>query len=223
MKTFGERFRTRREQLDLTQEEAAKAINRLLKGDRGTFTRVTISNIENGNQSSIKDKVLLAAVDVLKCSPRWLVYGEGPVEERNVNVAETSSHQRLIPLIDWVQAGAFTEVGSYPEDSYEYYPCPANLSDKAYALRVEGESMIPRFEPGDIIYIDPSQRQKINGKFVIARLVNENSTTFKQLQIIDGKIYLQALNPNYTPEMKFTHVNQDCEIIGTVVWHIKPV
>ncbi|QKJ87437.1 helix-turn-helix domain-containing protein [Paramixta manurensis] len=83
--------------------------------------------------------------------------------------------------------------------------------------------MIPRFEPGDIIYIDPSQRQKINGKFVIARLVNENSTTFKQLQIIDGKIYLQALNPNYTPEMKFTHVNQDCEIIGTVVWHIKPV
>ena len=149
MKTLGERFRWRREQLTLTQEEAAKAINNLIDGNRATFTRVTISNIENGIQQSMKDKVLIAVTSVLKCSADWLINGRGPIEgsmSAISNVSEGPAITRQVPLISWVQAGNFTEASIFSPSDYEYFPCPVKCGPNTFALKVEGESMLNRFE-----------------------------------------------------------------------------
>ncbi|WP_145526085.1 S24 family peptidase [Yersinia rohdei] len=225
MKTLGERFKWRREQLGLTQEDAAKAINRLLKNERSVFTRVTISNIENGNQQSMKDKVLLAAQQVLKCSGEWLINGQDPIEPIKLesNVSTGSETCRMVPLIDWVQAGSFMETETHPEEDYEYYPCPEKCSSGTYALKVEGESMLPRFESGDIIYVDPAIVSPPSGKFVIARKEGSSEATFKQLQVLDDMRFLKALNPEYPPELKFLKVDEAYKIVGTIICHLKPV
>jgi len=74
--------------------------------------------------------------------------------------------------------------------------------------------MEPEFYAGDLIFVDPS-KQHDNYSFVIALLEDENEATFKQLIIEDGKKYLKALNPDWPN--KFTSINGNCRIIGTVV------
>jgi len=63
-------------------------------------------------------------------------------------------------------------------------------SDELYALMVIGEEMMPEFEDGDIIVIDPSGNPE-HGKFVVAE-VNEEYT-FRCLAIRDGVHYLHSL------------------------------
>lgn len=220
MKTLGERFKWRREQLDLTQEEATKGINRLLKNERSKFTRVTISNIENGNQQSMKDKVLLAVVQVLKCSAEWLVNNNGPVE---LPEFYSNSSFKMVPALSWDQIIPFTKSQLQPSKDSACSPCPVKCSIKTYSLLVVGEEMQPRFEDGDIIYIDPELIEPHNGKFVIVRKNGELDTSFRQLQLIDNQWFLKALNPDYPPEIKFTKINDGYEIIGTVICHLKPV
>ncbi|GKX50579.1 helix-turn-helix domain-containing protein [Budvicia aquatica] len=226
MKTLGERFKWRREQLALTQEEAAKAINSLIDGNRATFTRVTISNIENGIQQSMKDKVLIAVTSVLKCSADWLINGRGPIEGLTntiSNTSEGSAITRQVPLINWVQAASLTEASTFSPRDYQYLPCPEKCGPNTFALKVEGDSMLTRFEPGDTIYVDPELVDPDNGKFVIASLANTNELALKQFQIIDNQKFLKALNPDYPSEMRYLKINGGCEIIGTVICHVKPV
>ncbi len=218
MKTLGERFKWRREQLQLTQEEATKGINRLLKNERSKFTRVTISNIENGNQQSMKDKVLLAVVQVLRCSAEWLVNNNGPVE-----LPDNNSSFKMVPALSWDQIIPFTKSQLQPSKDFECSPCPVKCSVKTYSLSVIGEEMQPRFEDRDIIYIDAELIEPYNGKFVIVRKSGELDVSFRQLQAIDNQWFLKALNPDYPPEIKFTKINDEYEIIGTVICHLKPV
>ncbi|MHA3354298.1 LexA family protein [Yersinia enterocolitica] len=218
--TFGERLLARREELGMTQEDlAAKA----------GITRMAISKIELGMTQKPRADNLFALAKALQLNPNWLVSGKGEKEASNQaamkidNASPIDILTREVPLISWVQAGAFTEVTLLPRDEYVYYPCPVVCSPESFALRIEGESMLPRFEPDDIIYVDPELIDPPSGKYVIARMEGSAEATFKQLQILDNQRYLKALNPDYPSEARFVKVNGNCEIIGTVVCHVKPV
>jgi len=63
-----------------------------------------------------------------------------------------------------------------------------------YALRVIGDSMLPEFEDGVIIVIDPAGEIK-DGSYVIAMHADEY--IFRQLRIYDERFYLQPLNDLY--------------------------
>ncbi|ENA1773843.1 helix-turn-helix domain-containing protein [Yersinia ruckeri] len=219
-KTFGERLLARREELGLTQEDlAAKA----------GITRMAISKIELGMTQKPRADNLFSLAKALHVNPNWLVSGKGDKEAtqqapvRINNASPIDVITREVPLISWVQAGAFTEITLLPREDYVYYPCPVVCSAESFALRIEGESMTPRFEPDDIIYVDPELVDPPSGKFVIARLEGSAEATFKQLQILDNQRYLKALNPDYPPEARFIKINGNCEVIGTVVCHVKPV
>ena len=220
---LGDRFKSRREALNLTQDEVAKEVSRLLPNDR--FSRVTVSNIELGNQQSLKDRVLLAVIKILKCNAEWLVNGNGDIEPTTNNIALFEStpvnSAQMVPLVSWVQAGQWTEaVDNYDN---EFVACPVKCPPGTFALKIRGDSMQPRFEENDIIFIDSNQVNIENGKLVIAQLEASYEATFKQLQVIDGKKYLRALNPDYPPELKFVPINGNCRLIGTVISHVKPI
>lgn len=220
---LGDRFKQRREMLGLTQEDVAKEVSRLLTNDK--FNRVTVSNIELGNQQSMKDRVLLAVVQVLKCNAEWLVNGKGNVEtnsETNFKLVPMSG--RMCPLISWVQAGSFTAM-EHPldDDEYTFYPSPVKSGPNTYILSVRGDSMSPKFEEGDLIYVDPDQIDPASGKYIIAMISEYQEATFKQLQILDGQKLLKAINPDYPPELRYVKINGNCQIIGTVVAHVKPL
>lgn len=73
-----------------------------------------------------------------------------------------------------------------------------------YALRVLGDSMLPEFEEGAIIVIDPAGSIR-DGCYVIAEHGDEY--IFRQLLIVEEKYYLQPLNDLYdTVEISGTGV-----------------
>ncbi len=63
-----------------------------------------------------------------------------------------------------------------------------------FALRVLGDSMMPEFEDGAIIVIDPTGIVE-NGSYVLA--VHENEYIFRQLMIKDNHYFLKPLNEGY--------------------------
>ena len=226
MKTLGERFRWRREQLGLTQEDAVKEINRLLQGER-RLTRVTISNIENGSQESMKDKVLLAVIQVLKCSAEWLVNDRGPVEPspQATLPRESADEVRLVPLIDWNDAISAPNISADSLAGKERLACPIKCDPLTYALKITGETMLPRFEPGDIIFVNFNFDMKnvSNGLFVIALSPNKDEATLKQYQLIDNKEFLKSTNPDHPNEMRFMKMDDGYKLIGVVFYQVKPV
>ena len=63
-----------------------------------------------------------------------------------------------------------------------------------FALRVLGDSMLPEFEEGAIIVIDPAGAVR-DGCFVIA--LHNDEYIFRQLRIHEEHYYLQPLNDLY--------------------------
>lgn len=131
------------------------------------------------------------------------------------NVTEGPSLTR-IPVISWVQAGDFCEAVG-PEQlvhADEWIDVPTKGGPNTYALRVQGDSMEPKFSEGSILVVDPD-RQAVHGSFVIAKQNGE--CTFKQL-IKDGPDwYLKPMNERY-PVKQMT---EDMAICGVVVMSVQ--
>ena len=127
----------------------------------------------------------------------------------------------LCPLISWVQAGDWTEVADIaPEGSTEFYHCPVRCSPGTFVLRVQGGSMAPAFEAGELIFVDP-QVSPDPGRYVVVSTLDTNEATFKQLIVENGRRYLQAANPNWPSRV----IEADAEAIvcGVVVFKGKRV
>ncbi len=63
-----------------------------------------------------------------------------------------------------------------------------------YVLMVLGDSMLPEFEEGEIIIIEPDGLAR-DGAFVIA--LHNDELIFRQLAIEERRWYLRPLNPGY--------------------------
>ncbi len=75
--------------------------------------------------------------------------------------------------------------------------------------------MSPTFHDGELIFVDP-EVQPINGKYVIARLDDENEATFKWLIIEGGHKFLKAANPAWPTQIQ--PINGNCTIVGVVIF-----
>lgn len=96
------------------------------------------------------------------------------------NVAPARLGPRQIPVISYVQAGMMTEaVDPFSLGfGFETIQPTTECSEHSFALKVEGDSMEPRFHEEDVVIIDPS-REPRPGSFVVAR--NEKGeTTFRK-------------------------------------------
>lgn len=138
-----------------------------------------------------------------------------------VNVSDTGLSIQMVPVISWVQAGAWTEIGYSEVDLSiaETYPCPVPCGPMTYILRVIGESMVDEYRPGDMIFVDP-EVVPAHGDDVIALMLETGETTFKRLIEESGHRFLKALNKNWPDPI--VKINGNCSIIGTVIFSGKP-
>jgi len=67
-------------------------------------------------------------------------------------------------------------------------------ASEPFALRVLGDSMLPEFAEGAVIIIDPAGAIR-DGCYVMAEYNNEY--IFRQLRMVDDKLFLQPLNDLY--------------------------
>lgn len=121
-----------------------------------------------------------------------------------------------VPLITKVQAGDFTPTDD--QSVAEYIPCWTKHSEKTFALKVSGLSMVNgengiSFPPGSTIFID-TEKEVINGSFVVAMLENGDAT-LKQFFAEDGRRFLKAINPEWTPQIQ--EISDAVAIVGVVI------
>lgn len=107
-------------------------------------------------------------------------HDESPSDKFDQNVSVSSVGSRAIPVISAVQAGAMKEMDSPYEagDGYAVEYTDDRLSKWAFALDIEGLSMMPEFRPGDRVIIDPELSPN-PGDFVVAKN-GGNEATFKK-------------------------------------------
>lgn len=130
--------------------------------------------------------------------------------------------QGRVPLISWVQAGAWSEIidNLAVGDAEEWISCPVSHSPATFVLRVRGESMLnpygrPSFHDGDLIFVDP-ERPAVHGSLVVVRLDDDKEATFKRLVVEGDRRYLKALNPAWPEPMM--QINGHATICGVVIF-----
>ena len=134
-------------------------------------------------------------------------YGSGMlqqlVEQSAGNVERVSTN--AVPVINKVSAGYpkdFTDLSYPPSAADDFIGCP-DLNDKdAFAARVHGDSMVPKYREGDIVIFSPSAGPR-NGDDCFVRF-EDGQTTFKRVFFeVDEKgvsvLRLQPRNERYRP------------------------
>lgn len=105
----------------------------------------------------------------------------GDAPKRSIqNVTQAHPDQRRIPVISYVQAGMMTEaVDPFSlGDGLETILTDLDVSEQTFALIIEGPSMLPEFNEGDKVIIDPAASPR-PGDFVVAKN-SEEEATFKK-------------------------------------------
>ncbi len=113
-----------------------------------------------------------------------------------------------VPLINSVAAGypsEFTDLGYPARIADEYVRCPDLADPDAFAARVVGDSMSPRYLEGDIVIFSPA-RDASEGKDCFCRLEPDHASTFKRVffernQVGEELIRLQPINTSYPPKV----------------------
>jgi len=107
--------------------------------------------------------------------------------------------------------------GEFPMNGCELYTvlCPPQLSEVsgAYAVSISGDSMYPRYEDGEIVFVDPARRVK-KGDYVIAQIQNREGDpplayVKRFVRHNAGGLVLEQLNP--PKELVFPH-NRVCSV-----------
>lgn len=198
---IGERIKSLREAKGLSQVQLAKLC--------GWAAPSRLGNYELGTRKvSADDAVILGAA--LGVSPAEIMFGDD---------ANSVFKQYEYPLFSSVQAGPFTEVGSYTaSDAKAWVPTTTKASDNAFWLEVKGHSMTapqgvrPSFPEGMLILVDPAELVE-SGDFCVASANGDSEATFKKYELDGGVSYLVPLNPAY----RILDCDHSCRIIGKVV------
>ncbi len=183
----------------------------------------------SGETKSMKAATAAKAAHLYGCSPHWLATGEGEMmvaggRNEASNVIPASIGTRRVPLISYVQAGCWTEASDAATvgDGFEYLLTDLELSGSAFALEIQGESMLPEFRPGDRVIVDP-EIQPHPGDCVVA-MNGGQEATFKKYRPrgIDERgdtvFELVPLNEDFAP---MRSDQTPIRIVGTMMEHRK--
>lgn len=217
METIGQRIRQARKSLTpaLTQREVAEKLG--LANASVTQWELDITKPSGKN--------LLALAHVLQTTPEAILgIKEYRKKQHNADMPATGNDlhptaiRTSVPVISSVQAGGWKDCmdNYHPGDGETWQAVTVSVGPHAYALRVEGKSMhnpngMPSIPEGSIVVVDPDA-EAINGKIVIAKIIDRNEVTIKRLSKDGADYYLEPLNPAYQ------HIKMDANhaIIGVV-------
>lgn len=160
------------------------------------------------------------AANFMGVSAEWLATGETNFVQVKSNVAPAQIGSKQIPLISYVRAGNWAGVVDpfQPNDAHDWLMTDLDISEGAFALEIKGDSMLPEFNPGDRVIIDPAIKPQ-PGDYVVAKN-GEEEATFKKyrLRSISEQgvevFELVPLNPDY-PSIRSDEV--PIHIVGTMV------
>ena len=194
-KEFGRVLRELRKRKGLSQQQVA---------DQLGIAKPNISRYETGVQLP----------DLEKLEPLSEILGVAPSEfltyvERG-NVSHGPDIQGTVPLLSWVQAGGWRQIVDNSHLETERVPTTYKPRRYTFALRVQGDSMEPKFPDGCLIIVEPEE-DVLSGAYVVASRDGAEAT-FKQLVKDGSKAFLKPINPRYP----LIELSDDVQICGVV-------
>ena len=101
--------------------------------------------VKNHDRRGITTETLIALAPVLKTSAAWLLEGVGESDP-------TPSHNS-VKVVGKIGAGAeiFPEFEQAPPEGLFEIDVPYPVPEDAIAFQIEGDSMWPRYDPGDVV------------------------------------------------------------------------
>jgi repressor LexA len=121
------------------------------------------------------------------------------------NVEQVATN--AVPVINKVSAGYpkdFTDLSYPPQVADDYVGCPDVRDQDAFAARVSGDSMRPKYREGDIVIFSPALSPR-SGDDCFVRF-EDGQTTFKRIFLESGDngeavLRLQPRNEKYRPQV----------------------
>lgn len=177
---IGMAIKTRREQLELTQQQVADYVG---------VSKSAVSRWESGDVANMGIDKLSKLSEVLSVSPLDIINET----ELTLKVVPNKNNTVPIPLLGSIAAGSPILAEQNIEDYF-------NLDKKIkadFCLRIKGDSMINiNIMDGDIDFIK-KQEDLENGE--VGAVLVEDSATLKRFYRMNGEVYLQSENPAYKP------------------------
>lgn len=186
----------------LNVQQLAKAVG---------YSVATYQDIEDG-RSQMGEKMAAKVARVLGIPVEDLTNGSDHPPERGgmagtfgttpeivMGPGMENARAKFVPLLSMAQCGAMM---AYDDSAYDHsgFVCFNPQDPRAFAVKLAGDSMQPRFEPGDVAVIYPSKPPR-NGGVVIAKLREEHGgdVMFKLYSSAGGAVTLTSYNPAYPP------------------------
>lgn len=188
-----ERFSNYRIQHDLTQDDLGYIL-----GITGKY----VGMIERGGKEVGEESSLGILFQIIERFPpgpksewgnRSEIGGEGDFVAR----PDLPSGQRTIPVLGWAHAG---DAASYEEIAADWQDrVPTECRDpKAFAVRLEGDSMEPKYSEGDLLILQPSE-EIFSGCLAVLKLTNDG-IIFRRVERRGEQFRLVPLNQQYGVE-----------------------
>ena len=223
-------IRSARSSAGMSGADLGTQLSLALGGVRG-HSKANISHWETGKHSPNLQQLLaiskITGMDLPEEIRGQLITKSmpSPLASENAfdsNVVPAKLGARAIPVISAIQAGAMREI-TVPYsvgDGYATIFVDGDYSQWAFGLEIEGNSMLPDFQPGDIVIIEPDWEPR-PGECVAAKNGKEEATFKKYRQRgsnAEGNdiFELVPLNDDY-PTMRSDEV--PLTIIGVMAEH----
>src|SRR5271155_237588 len=172
---FAERLRFWRVSQNLTQADASGQLD---------IDRSYLSQVERGRSpgNALRTRFFL----IEKASSVKMGHGAVAYGFRN------------LPVLSWAQAGRAIDFSEIPRDWDEVVP--SDVSDeRAFGVRLRGDSMEPKFSDGDIAIMLPGAAPT-NGEVVMANVRNQGVVCkIMHVQLDKNLVKFSSYNPAYPP------------------------
>lgn len=208
METIGSRIKKLRKEKKITQGKLGNLVG---------VSDVTIGFWEKDVNEPKYDNLENLA-QMLDTSIEYIRYGQNEISESSKDFRPIT---RMLPVVDYVQAGRFTTVRALEAHEIEHWlPAPPNAGKNGFYMIVKGTSNAPHFKDGDYICIDPDVclEHVQTGEMIVVSCDDE--ATFKALVREPNKMYLQALNPNFQPNI--IPLSETCIYKGKYIGKFEP-
>lgn len=205
---IGERMKTARIKKGMTLEEVAQ-----LTG----VTRQTIQKYENEIITNIPSDKIEAIAKALHTTPSYLMGWE---DEKGVKmtlpddmasvitfpvIGDVAAHLDGMAAVDWNE-----DTVRVPIEDLRGRP-----ASDFFALRVQGDSMYPHYQNGDIVLVLRQATLNRSGDVGVI-LYNSEEATLKKVEYVMGENWMRlvAINPNYPPKMIENEELEKCRVLG---------
>ncbi|MDG4854011.1 MULTISPECIES: helix-turn-helix transcriptional regulator [unclassified Mesorhizobium] len=122
-----------------------------------------------------------------------------------------------VPLLGFAQAGAggFFDDAGYPSgQGWDLVELPARAAETSYALKVQGDSMLPLYRNGDVLIVEPGAPTRKGDRVVVKTTAGEVMAKVLDRQTAKS-VVLVSLNPAH-PDRDISM--SEVEWVARIVW-----